>query len=102
MTEVTRKICVSIAVGDTDSALTMARKAADNADVLEIRLDTLAEPTIEPFLKELQVPLLFTCRPEWEGGEFSGSEKDRVALLSEAIKNGAAYIDIRKRAGFLK
>jgi 3-dehydroquinate dehydratase-1 len=93
------KICASIADRDVGRALVLARTAAEKADVLEIRLDTLAEPAITPFVEELKVPLLFTCRPEWEGGEFSGSEEERLALLGEAVSNGAAYVDIELRTG---
>ncbi len=93
------KICVSIADRDLGRALALAKTAAEQADVLEIRLDALAEPLITPFVEELKVPLLFTCRPEWEGGEFSGSEEERLALLGEAVSNGAAYVDIELRTG---
>lgn len=88
------KICISIADKDPGRALSIARQESGRADVLEIRLDYLAEPAIAPFLEGLDTPLLFTCRPQWEGGKFAGSEEERGALLEEAIAGGAAYIDI--------
>jgi 3-dehydroquinate dehydratase-1 len=91
------KICASIADRDVGRALALARTAAEKADVLEIRLDVLTEPVIGPFVEGIKVPLLFTCRPEWEGGEFSGSEEERLALLGEAVSDGAAYVDIELR-----
>lgn len=99
MAAIKGKICVSIAARDVGEALVMARKAAEKADVLEIRLDAMADPGIGPFVEEFKVPLLFTCRPKWEGGEFSGSEEERLALLGEAVNNGAAYVDIELRTG---
>jgi 3-dehydroquinate dehydratase-1/3-dehydroquinate dehydratase/shikimate dehydrogenase len=92
------KICVSVADGDADRALALAVGAAAKASVLEIRLDALAQPVIAPFVAKVGVPLLFTCRPVWEGGSFSGPEKARFALLEEAVKGGAAYIDIELRS----
>jgi 3-dehydroquinate dehydratase-1/3-dehydroquinate dehydratase/shikimate dehydrogenase len=47
---------------------------------------------------QLGSPLLFTNRPAWEGGNFSGEEENRVSLLLEAVQAGAAYIDIELEA----
>ncbi|MFN2368555.1 MAG: type I 3-dehydroquinate dehydratase [Desulfurivibrionaceae bacterium] len=92
------KICVSIADRDLDRALAIAAGAVDPATVLEIRLDALARPTAVPFVDKLNVPLLFTCRPTWEGGDFAGSEEERFALLEEAVRSGATYVDVELRA----
>lgn len=94
----TNRICVSIADSSLDAALAAAKAAESLADVVEIRLDSLAEPVVEPFLAQAAKPLLFTCRPDWEGGNFTGDEAARVALLSQAVKAGAAYVDIELRA----
>ncbi|MDF1577310.1 MAG: type I 3-dehydroquinate dehydratase [Desulfobulbales bacterium] len=92
------KICVSIAAADPDRALALAAGAVDRASVLEIRLDALTRPVVAPFVEQLEVPLLFTCRPSWEGGNFAGTEEERFALLAEAARGGAAYVDIELRA----
>lgn len=92
------KICVSVAEPDLDKALAMAARAAGKASVVEIRLDVMARPTIAPFVEKIKVPLLFTCRPEWEGGSFAGTEAARFALLEEAALAGAAYVDMELRA----
>jgi len=92
------RICVSIADPSVDAALAAAKAAEPLADVIEIRLDSLAEPVIEPFLARLQKPLLFTCRPTWEGGNYAGEETARIDLLSQAVQAGAAYVDIELRA----
>lgn len=91
------KICASIAAADPVRALEIATRSAANASVVEIRLDAMIKPEIAPFLEKLDVPLLFTCRPEWEGGSFTGTEDERLALLEEAVKRGADYVDIELR-----
>ena len=91
-------ICISIADRDTESALASGHSVSSKADVIEIRLDYLDNPAISPFVEELELPLLFTCRPEWEGGEFSGAEVERADLLEEAIARGAAYVDIELKS----
>jgi len=88
------RICVSIGRKTTAEAVSAAESAASQADVLEIRLDCLADPAISPFMGKLQIPLLFTNRPQWEGGQFAGEEKDRLALLLQAVSANAAYVDL--------
>lgn len=91
------KICVSIAENDLSQALDLAAESGLLADVLEIRLDALKVPEFTPFMGLLpNVQLLFTCRPEWEGGGFRGSEEARIELLAAAA-TGAAYVDIELR-----
>jgi len=92
------KICVSIAERDPRHALELALASVPAADVLEIRLDILESPDFAQFLDRLAgVPLLFTCRPIWEGGLFGGSEEERVQILAGAAKAGGAYVDIELR-----
>ncbi|MFZ5765770.1 MAG: type I 3-dehydroquinate dehydratase [Thermodesulfobacteriota bacterium] len=95
------RICVSIARADREAALRGARRAAalDGIDVIEIRLDTLFDPAITPFVREMTVPLLFTNRPVWEGGYYEGPEEARLALLHEAVAENAAFVDIELAAG---
>ncbi len=88
------KICVSIAAQTVEEAIAEAKRAGMLADVIEIRLDSLMDPELAPFFKEIEKPLLFTNRPVWEGGNFRGEESDRIGLLEEAVKKGAAYVDI--------
>lgn len=91
-------ICVSIAEQDQALALHLATQAAKLADVLEIRLDALDVPDFTPFLSQLHgATLLFTCRPQWEGGRFQGDESTRVEILTAAAAAGAAYVDVELR-----
>ncbi len=88
------RICVSIGRSSLDDALAAADSMASVADVLEIRLDCLTTPAVSPFMNALSTPLLFTNRPQWEGGNFNGDEEQRLAALLEAVREGAAYVDL--------
>ncbi|HID69413.1 MAG TPA: type I 3-dehydroquinate dehydratase [Desulfobacterales bacterium] len=88
------RICVSIGRETIDDALATADAIASRADVLEIRLDYLALPAVSPFLNTLTTPLLFTNRPAWEGGEFDGSEEERMGALLEAVAENSDYVDL--------
>lgn len=87
-------ICVSVACEKTAQALEIAKHAACHADVIEIRLDSLAKPAIEPFVTNCSKPLLFTNRPSWEGGLFTGPEAARIDLLLQAIQHDCALVDL--------
>jgi 3-dehydroquinate dehydratase I len=76
----------------------VAGLAASQADVIEIRLDYLREMHIAPFLAAIKTPLLFTNRPDWEGGRFTGDEDARLAPLLEAVEQEAAYVDLELMA----
>ena len=91
------KICVAIGGHDAGKLLSAACRVEEQADVLEIRLDGLTKPEIMPFTEKLKKPLLFTNRPDWEGGLWKAGEAKRVALLKEAIDANGAYIDIELR-----
>jgi len=101
-------LCVAVSPDATVSdpqaeALAAAKQAEADADVIEIRLDSMHKPEIALFVRELSKPLLFTNRPAWEGGSYSGEESARINLLMEAIDAGAAYVDIEmKTAGDLR
>lgn len=92
------KICVSLAGADAAAICEQARQVADLADVLEIRLDSMTLPEPEKCCSLLRRPLLFTNRPTWEGGQFAGSEEERIAPLVEAVRLRADYVDLELRA----
>ncbi len=92
------RVCVSIGRPDILGAVEAAQGIASLADVLEIRLDCLENPSIPAFLSALRCPLLFTNRPTWEGGFYTGPEEERIELLAEAIVGGAAYVDLELQA----
>lgn len=91
-------ICVSVAAPTSAEALTAAALAEAAADVIEIRLDYLSSPAVRPFIEKIHKPLLFTNRPAWEGGRFTGDEQSRTNLLIEAVTAGVDYVDIELKA----
>ncbi len=91
------RICVSLAPVDLASLEAMDRALQTRPDVIEIRLDAMADPDVSGCRRRLDAPLLFTHRPTWEGGGYSGSEEDRLGPLVAAIEAGAAYVDFELR-----
>lgn len=88
------RICVSVGREKIDDAVAVATSVAAQADVVEIRLDALTTPAVAPFMESIDVPLLFTNRPRWEGGLFAGEEEERLDLLLEAVAEQATFVDL--------
>lgn len=88
-------ICAATAAKHSADLAALVEPVRDKVDVVEIRLDLMTHPEVESCISRLPgIPLLFTNRPIWEGGKYDDSEKDRAALLKDAIAADAAYIDI--------
>lgn len=90
-------LCVSIFVSDPAQARREAARAAEaGADLVELRIDRLrdAQPIQDIGIANLPVPAIVTCRPPWEGGEFAGTEQERLGLLRTASEAGAKFVDL--------
>ena len=95
----TQRLCVTVTAATT-AELRARRDAVRDADLVELRLDTVADPDVRGALAGRRVPVIVTCRAAWEGGSFTGAEEERKRLLGEALSLGAEYVDIEARAGF--
>jgi 3-dehydroquinate dehydratase/shikimate dehydrogenase len=69
------------------------------ADAFEFRFDLIRKPEIASLILSTKKPVIATCRPVWEGGEFRGPEEERLDILAAASLLGAEYVDIELRAG---
>ena len=92
-------LCVTV-TGATTAELRRKRDAVTDADLVELRLDSVADPSAAAALAGRGRPAIVTCRPKWEGGSFAGSEEERRRILADALKLGAEYVDVEWRAGF--
>ncbi len=93
------KLCVTVTAA-TMAELRERRDRVSQADLVELRVDSVRDPSAAGALAGRRMPVIFTCRAAWEGGGFKGSEEERKRLLGEAQHLGAEYIDIEMRAGF--
>ncbi|MEW6381690.1 MAG: shikimate dehydrogenase [bacterium] len=92
-------ICVPITAITTGVALQDIQQAEEVADILELRVDYLADPDLAKILTARKKPLIVTCRKTDEGGKFPGTEAERIQLLEEAVRLGADYIDVEWSCG---
>jgi 3-dehydroquinate dehydratase/shikimate dehydrogenase len=78
--------------------LLTARDRATHGDMVELRLDGVADVDVAGALGGRRVPVVVTCRPTWEGGRFDGSEEQRARFLEQALQLGAEFVDVEWRA----
>jgi 3-dehydroquinate dehydratase/shikimate dehydrogenase len=94
-------LCVTVTA--TTTAELRRRRDDAGGDLVELRLDSIADAAdvdVAGALAGRHRPVIVTCRPEWEGGRFRGSEAERKRVLAEALALGADYVDVEWRAGF--
>jgi 3-dehydroquinate dehydratase/shikimate dehydrogenase len=96
------KIVASILTSSTELMIQSMRESTDGADIIELRVDGI-EPTVSP--KELDLleraatkPLILTCRSRREGGQFAGSEEERLRILRSAMLKSFEYVDVELRS----
>jgi 3-dehydroquinate dehydratase/shikimate dehydrogenase len=92
-------IIVSITGPRMSDALEQVAASDPWADMFEFRFDRIRKPELARLLLSTRKPVIATCRPVWERGEFRGSEEERLDILAAASLLGAEYVDIELRAG---
>jgi 3-dehydroquinate dehydratase type I len=87
-------ICIPVSAATTAETLAKLERAAALADLVELRLDRMGEVDLARLLMRPRPAVIVTNRRQEEGGGFAGPEEERIALLIEAARLGAEYIDI--------
>ncbi len=87
-------ICIPIAAATTAAAVERIERAAALADCVELRIDRIPDADVEQLLRARRCPVIVTNRRREEGGDFAGMEAERVAVLREAARLGADYVDV--------
>jgi 3-dehydroquinate dehydratase / shikimate dehydrogenase len=94
------RLCLALQAPTPGELLQRAERAAREAQLLELRLDALKQPTaaIQPLREFLhstpQTLVIATCRKSTYGGGFKGSTDAEWAVLKHAAGAGCALIDL--------
>lgn len=67
--------------------------------LVELRLDLLATSELTraaEFPTFVDLPVILTCRRQSDGGEYQGTERERLALLQQVSQGNFAYIDLEE------
>jgi 3-dehydroquinate dehydratase/shikimate dehydrogenase len=88
-------ICISIAQESRRFALVDMLNAAGQCDMVELRLDRFDKsPDLKELLAHKPKPIIMSCRRPRDGGEWQGSETERLTLLRQCIIDKADYVEI--------
>jgi 3-dehydroquinate dehydratase/shikimate dehydrogenase len=88
-------ICISIAQESRRLALADMLNASRQCDLLEIQLDRFDRaPDIKELLENKPKPVILSCRRPQDGGQWKGTETERLALLRQCIIDKADYVEI--------
>jgi 3-dehydroquinate dehydratase/shikimate dehydrogenase len=88
-------ICISINQESRRLALADMLNAGRLGDLLEIRIDRFGKaPDLKELLTARPKPVIMTCRRIQDGGNWEGSEDERLALLRQCIIDKTDYVEI--------
>jgi 3-dehydroquinate dehydratase type I len=91
------RICIPVPARSTAAALRKMEEIYHRADILELRIDRIRNADVPKLLAARKKPVIVTNRRSDEGGDFRGTEEERVGLLKQAVRSGAEYVDIEAR-----
>lgn len=95
------RIAASLTEETTESVVSRMAELAPVTDLFEVRADFVRDLDLDLLLRERPRPVLFTCRPESEGGRWPDrDDQARRRLLSEAASRGFDLVDVEARSGF--
>lgn len=88
-------ICISVTPESRSFAKVDILNAAAQSDLVELCLDRLIKtPDIGDLISGFDTPILVSCRRPEDGGQFKGTEAERIQLLKQAIIAEPAYIEL--------
>ncbi|WP_417392822.1 type I 3-dehydroquinate dehydratase [Gimesia sp.] len=88
-------ICISVTPESRNFAKVDILNAAAQSDLVELCLDRLIKtPDIGDLISGFDTPILVSCRRPEDGGQFKGTEAERIQLLKQAIIAEPAYIEL--------
>lgn len=92
-------LCATLMASCT-ADLRAARERVAGCDMVELRVDAVADPNPAAVLAGRRQPAIVTCRAAEQGGRFRGSQAERRRILREALDGGAEFVDLEWRLGF--
>jgi len=91
------KTCVSIAEETPNKIKQVLKIALTKSDFVEVRFDFLKTEQVPEAIKIIKKDLnriVCTLRPKTEGGKFTGSEKERIAILKLIAEYNPYLLDV--------
>jgi 3-dehydroquinate dehydratase type I len=90
-------ICIPVVATTNEDAVNQMERCFPLADVVELRIDFIKQVDLKGLLAHQRNRIMVTNRKKEEGGKFTGEERERIALLNDAVTLGAGFVDIELR-----
>ncbi len=87
-------ICIPIVGPSQQQALQDLERSQNLADIIELRMDLIPDANLQELMQAAGKPVIVTYRAKMDGGQFKGTDEERVASIRQAIDLGAPYVDI--------
>jgi len=88
------RICVPVIETAVRRARSLYLRAARRGLWAELRLDYLEKPDLPRLFRTKAGPVIATNRRREEGGKWTGTEAERLALLEECLAWGVDFLDV--------
>ncbi len=79
------RLAVAIVADSPSEALEQARALPTTVTLVEYRLDLMTWIDVPLLAGRTPIPAIFTCRRKDQGGGFTGSERERLQILKQAL-----------------
>ena len=91
-------ICVVVAKGRHRQVVAEQNHLAEEGvELVELRIDCInGTPSVKALAGKRTGPVVITCRRKQDGGQWEGTEDQRLALLRTAIVEGVEYVDLEE------
>ncbi len=88
-------ICISVTPVSRTFAKVDLLNASFQCDLIELCLDRLVkEPDVKDMIDGISKPIMISCRRKEDGGQFDGTDEERMMLMRQAIVAGPAYVEL--------
>src|SRR5262245_57212367 len=88
-------ICITVAPQSRTLAKADLLNASRMGDIVELCLDSFVkDPDVKDLIEGIPKPILVSCRRPQDGGEWRGTEEERLMMLRQAIVAGPAYVEL--------
>ena len=88
-------ICISVTPESRRLAKVDILNASRMCDIVEVCLDRLIKvPDVGEMISGFDKPIMVSCRRQQDGGQWEGTDEERMTLLRNAIVAGPEYIEL--------
>jgi len=88
-------LCATVAQTSQRLAVFDMFNASQSCDLIELRLDRFDKaPDFGQLFERKFKPVIVSCRRKRDGGDWSGTEEERLAILRQAVLAKADYIEL--------